>query len=470
MTSIEFPEARACSDKLFYQQYCEDRTVPESQSFWSAMATLTPQDSCFESSASTDWQTTKGTVRERTAFLFNNSLMSDITFVLTDPDGTQVRVPAHKLVLAIGSPVFEAMFYGELAEKTREIELPDTEPPYLLEFLRFLYCDKPELTTDNVFGVLYLAQKYIVPSLADKCWAFIDENTCVCLESDNAISGTLHPDMLYSLVRRETLHITKELELFQATKHWAETKLKHRDLEPSGEAVRNMLGEAITCIRFPTISPEDFARHVVPSSVLTSEEVADTHQYFYRVKAEQELKFSAKYRTWMMSNAKRLECCRSPVIRCQSHEHVSAPAKVRFRRRRLEQLKESLMVKVEPRNVHLIGVHILTSVKSSEIDAFVKVLDEDGRYLAAEGGRYQATAEAKVGDLDAYGIVVKFKNPVLIWRSGSFTVEITIEDYFSDQLYTFQTDLSRCVQVSGLSFHFEGVSRHIYKLLFYKLD
>ena len=156
------------------------------------MATCSPQSTesesggAQESSAPTDWQTTKGTVRERTAFLFKNSLMSDITFVLTDPDGSQVHVPAHKLVLAISSPVFEAMFYGELAEKTREIELPDTELPYLLEFLRFLYCDEAELTTDNAFGVLYLAQKYIVPLLADKCWAFIDKNTFAFLEPGSA--------------------------------------------------------------------------------------------------------------------------------------------------------------------------------------------------------------------------------------------------------------------------------------------
>ena len=52
-----------------------------------------------------DWQTTKGTVRDRTAFLFNNSLMSDIGFAVKDSAGTQVRVPAHKLVLAISSPV-----------------------------------------------------------------------------------------------------------------------------------------------------------------------------------------------------------------------------------------------------------------------------------------------------------------------------------------------------------------------------
>ena len=202
------------------------------------MAALTPQ----ESSASADWQTNKGTVRERTAFLFNNSLMSDITFVLTDPDGSQVRVPGHELVLAISSPVFEAMFYGELAEKRREIELPDTEMPYLLEFLRFLYCDKVELTTDNAFGVLYLAQKYILPLLAGKCWAFIDENTCACLESDNSVS-TFNSEMLTCLAKRDTLQINNELELFEALKYLAEKSCMAEGMEPTGWAVRCCVSE-----------------------------------------------------------------------------------------------------------------------------------------------------------------------------------------------------------------------------------
>ena len=36
-------------------------------------------------------------------------------------------IPAHKLVLSISSPVFEAMFYGELAETRDFIELPDCD-------------------------------------------------------------------------------------------------------------------------------------------------------------------------------------------------------------------------------------------------------------------------------------------------------------------------------------------------------
>ena len=35
-------------------------------------------------------------------------------------------IPAHKFVLAISSPVFFAMFYGQMMETKDSIELPDT--------------------------------------------------------------------------------------------------------------------------------------------------------------------------------------------------------------------------------------------------------------------------------------------------------------------------------------------------------
>ena len=75
-----------------------------------------------------NWQATRPTIRERSKFIFNNDLFSDVKFVISKKDGKSESeragkrrkqvIPAHKLVLSISSPVFEAMFYGELAETT----------------------------------------------------------------------------------------------------------------------------------------------------------------------------------------------------------------------------------------------------------------------------------------------------------------------------------------------------------------
>ena len=84
------------------------------------------------------WQTTRPTITERTKFMFNNDLFSDVKFVVPwksdggRSDDKQV-IFAHKFVLSISSPVFEAMFYGELADTGDSIELPDSEYECLLE-------------------------------------------------------------------------------------------------------------------------------------------------------------------------------------------------------------------------------------------------------------------------------------------------------------------------------------------------
>ena len=274
-----------------------------------------------------DWQTTKGTVRERTAFLFNNSLMSDFMFVLAGSDGTQVRVPAHKFVLAMGSPVFEAMFYGEWAEKRREIELPDTDAEFLVGFLRFMYCDEVDLNADNVLGVLYLAQKYFVPILATKCirylddymtsgtvcqilevarrfgdsaleqrcWQLIDDRTSAVLASEGVLM--LSRDSLVDLLKRETLW-AEELEIFHAADRWAEAQCAQKTgpSEPSGAKKREILDDAVNFIRFPTMSCDTFALHVVPTKILTSEESQEVQYYLNNLIPAAEMQFPCTMR------------------------------------------------------------------------------------------------------------------------------------------------------------------------------
>jgi BTB/POZ domain-containing protein 3/6 len=50
-------------------------------------------------------------------------------------DQTQT-IPAHKYILATGSSVFYAMFYGGLAENDAEIRVPDVEPAAFLILLK----------------------------------------------------------------------------------------------------------------------------------------------------------------------------------------------------------------------------------------------------------------------------------------------------------------------------------------------
>lgn len=83
-----------------------------------------------------NWQATKATVRERNKAMFNNDLMADVTFVVGGAEDGIETIPAHKYVLATGSSVFYAMFFGGLADTEARILVPDVEPVAFLTLLK----------------------------------------------------------------------------------------------------------------------------------------------------------------------------------------------------------------------------------------------------------------------------------------------------------------------------------------------
>ncbi|CAH0594116.1 unnamed protein product [Chrysodeixis includens] len=255
-----------------------------------------------------NWQATKPTVRERNAAMFNNQLMSDITFIVGGPGHTQV-IPAHKYVLATASSVFYAMFYGGLAECKLEIEVPDVEPSAFLTLLKYIYCDEIQLEADTVLSTLYVAKKYIVPHLAkacvnyletsltaknaclllsqsrlfeepelmQRCWEVIDAQAEMALTSDGFVD--IDVSTLESVLARETLNC-KEINLFEAALAWAHAECLRREIDPTPTNKRAMLGGAIYLIRFPTMSLEEFANSAAQIGILTPQETIDIFLHF----------------------------------------------------------------------------------------------------------------------------------------------------------------------------------------------
>ena len=222
----------------------------------------------------------------------------------------KAKAPAHKFVLSISSPVFEAMFYGELAETTDSIELPDCEYDSLLELFRYMYSDEVNLSGSNVMGVLYLAKKYMVPSLADKCagylqdhldpsnvfsilpsaqkyeeknlvdrcWKVIDTQTEEVVKSDGF--ATIERPLLEAVVVRDTLNI-KEVNLFKAVNLWAKNECERQGLATDGEIKRRILGESIVKgIRLTVMKQDEFADAVLGSEILTPQEVIAFFRYY----------------------------------------------------------------------------------------------------------------------------------------------------------------------------------------------
>ena len=259
-----------------------------------------------------NWQTKCSSISQRTKFVFNKELLSDVKFVVpvsNGQSGTKV-IPAHKLVLAIGSPVFHAMFYGQMAETKDSIELPDCEYESLLELFRYMYSDEVKLTGSNVMRVLYLAKKYMVPSLGDKCteylrknleasnvfavlpqaqkfedrdledrcWKVIEGHTEEAVTSDEFVA--LERSLVEAVVKKECLHV-KEVELFKAVDHWAKRESERQGITPDGKVKRRIIGEEILKeIRFPLMSQKEFASVVIDSMLLNVQEIGDMVKYY----------------------------------------------------------------------------------------------------------------------------------------------------------------------------------------------
>lgn len=68
--------------------------------------------------------------------LFLLLLMEKMLISYINTTGHTQIIPAHKYVLATGSSVFYAMFYGGLPENKRDIEVPDVEPAAFLALLK----------------------------------------------------------------------------------------------------------------------------------------------------------------------------------------------------------------------------------------------------------------------------------------------------------------------------------------------
>ena len=253
-----------------------------------------------------DWQSSKKTVLQRNAYMFDSELMSDVSFTC----GESSRIfHTHKYVLATSSSVFFAMFYGDLAQKESPICLPDADEESFKEFMRYLYTDDCKITAENAIGVMYLAKKYLMSSLTEKCckvleasimpdnvflvleqavqfdeqkleakcWDIISKKTQDCINSEAFCDVGSHT--LKALLKSETLTVT-EVELFKAVLKWIDSECARQgiNIEEDKTARRHVLGDTVYEIRFLEMSQEDFAKYVSSTEVLTEKEVISIFQ------------------------------------------------------------------------------------------------------------------------------------------------------------------------------------------------
>ena len=379
--------------------------------------------------------------------MFNNDLFSDVKFVVRGANGEseskrrKQMIPAHKFVLSISSPVFEAMFYGELPETGDTIELPDCEYDSLLELFRYMYSDVVHLSWSNVMGVMYLAKKYMMPSLADKCtnylqtvlnrtnvfsilphaqkfeekalvdrcWKMIDKHTQEAVKLDGF--ATIERSLLESVVERDTLNIP-EIELFKAVNFWATKRCEEQGLSADGSEKRRILGERIVKrIRFPVMTQHEFADVVLDCKILTHDECFTIVKYLNSIR-NTPVGFPETKRT----GTELVErFCRFGSVVDTGPGHPYVPGK-----------RDCLIFKVD-RDISLLGV---TLFGSRNCDYSVAILIERQEHhtwndVCNKTGKFSSVCiESDLGSY--YGFNVLFDSPVDITKGVRYHLGASI--------------------------------------------
>jgi len=228
--------------------------------------------------------------------LFNSENMSDVVFIVKGR-----RFYGHKFVLASASEVFHNQFYGASPVLGSEIEIEDCEVPEdFLEFLSLIYRKSATVTWKNARQLSHLRKKYRISvepkifcnllesinksnalKVLKKCVAVGEEEMIeVCMKVVRGhieeLSNTndffdLDQPSLAAIVKQDNLNM-REIDLILAVDRWCSRQVELKIVQGKMTTKREVIGEALYHLRFPTLTMANFFKHFAYSTLLTGDE------------------------------------------------------------------------------------------------------------------------------------------------------------------------------------------------------
>lgn len=245
--------------------------------------------------------------------LYLNDRMADVYFVIEAIEAT-ILVPAHKVMLASCSSVFQKIFFGD-RKNSGSLRITNVSVDGFKAFLTIFYMDEIKITNETVAEFLYLSEKFNVERGVKLCEGFLMEYMKVhevfdtlslalkfnldhlqnCCKEEircNAIGAFSTPGFLD--ISLETLMIVmhiddincKEVDLFYACIGWAEFKCKRSGIDIANKLnIRNVLDDCFYLIPFLDMNNAEFS--TVASSqrtLFTFNEIVDIMAFITRDK------------------------------------------------------------------------------------------------------------------------------------------------------------------------------------------
>ncbi|XP_055355138.1 BTB/POZ domain-containing protein 3-like [Paramacrobiotus metropolitanus] len=302
------------------------------------MLTQSPAIMSQNSAAPSDWRRSATGIIALHKHILASGEMSDVRFAVGRQHGKAEVFPAHKFVLSLSSTVFHTMFHGSLPENGQKpIDVPEILPDAFRNMLKYIYTGSLEenggLKAENIFETIYCADKYDLPMLSELCarflsttldqlnadsclvymekmkrcaslrdrsarileicLKFVDENSQDVLKSDQF--SEISQETLMDILRRDTLSAAEDI-VYAAVENWAEKACIRKDLKPSQDNRRAVLGKTLNFVRFPLMTDGELGAGPVKSQLLLDSEIADLYRHKHS-SLQPELPFPTKYRT-----------------------------------------------------------------------------------------------------------------------------------------------------------------------------
>lgn len=207
---------------------------------------------------------------------------ADIWFIIGDE-----RIPSHKLILTATIPYYKTIYPED--NDNGEIHLTGVSVESFKEFLKFVYLVQPNLSMDNIEGVMDMARRWDSDEIFMECEQFlqgslIDTLTLffgyrlastygakrlkklfqneICAKATDAFKTasflTLPQEFLVKILECNRL-ACKEIDIFNACIAWAIAACIRNGLDSSNENLRSQLGDSLYQIRFTSMTNEEAA-------------------------------------------------------------------------------------------------------------------------------------------------------------------------------------------------------------------
>jgi hypothetical protein len=252
--------------------------------------------------------------------LVGSKARADVIFIIGDSkNGGEREIPAHRVVLAASSKLFEAMLFpprDDNGERPKvklpmKIRVTETSPEAFLSFLQCIYTDEVEIDPTQLADLIKLSHKYQIEKLQLLCSEFMEkdvtvDNACELFEMAPKLLGdeefglpfirenmteVLASPAFLKLSRPRLEYLIKddalaadESAIFKGVLEWAKVEATRQGFDSKGdskgdEKINELVKDFLPHIRFPLMTMEDIVSLVQPTNLLDQKQLLELFQY-----------------------------------------------------------------------------------------------------------------------------------------------------------------------------------------------